>query len=303
MIIQNYEKLNQIQSFIVALRAGAVLIFTKIPDLQGFLNESRALNRTIGFVPTMGALHQGHISLVKASAKVCNITICSIFVNPTQFNDKEDLKRYPRMPEKDTKMLEKEGCDVLFLPSVEEIYPKEVKETYDFGNLDKVLEGAHRPGHFNGVAQVIKRFFEIIGPDKAFFGSKDYQQVLIVKALVKQLRMPIEIVACPIKREADGLAMSSRNTLLSSEERTAASLIPGLIKEASAIARQNGKEKAMSFVREKISRHSNMKLEYFEICDPHTLQPLHKIDPKQEAVALIAIYVGKIRLIDNLILN
>jgi pantoate--beta-alanine ligase len=303
MIVQNYAKLNHIQSLLVALRAGAVLIFTKIPDLQAFLTESRAQSKTIGFVPTMGALHEGHISLIKASANSCSLTICSIFVNPTQFNNPEDLKRYPRMPEKDAKMLEKEGCDVLFLPSVQEMYPTGGKEEFHFGNQGKVLEGAFRPGHFNGVAQVVKRFFEIIGPAKAFFGSKDYQQVLIVQDLVKQLRMPVEIIACPTKREADGLAMSSRNTLLTADERATASIIPTLINEAAKIARVKGVEESKKFVQKQINSKADMKLDYFEICDPESLQSISDLKKNQQAVALIAVYVGKIRLIDNLIFN
>src|ERR1035437_3648920 len=203
-----------------------------IIEVNRLVSESRNSGKRIGFVPTMGALHEGHLSLLEAAKKECEITICSIFVNPTQFNDKNDLIRYPRMPEKDCRMLENNGCDIVFMPSVEEIYPQTDTRIFDFGKLDKVLEGAHRPGHFNGVAQVVSRLFEIVKPDKAFFGLKDYQQVLIIKNLVELLHLPIEIIACPILREPDGLAMSSRNMLLSAEERKAASLIPKLMQEA-----------------------------------------------------------------------
>ena len=171
-----------------------MLIFTKIADLKTFVKEIKSASQTIGFVPTMGALHDGHMSLIEASKKACNINICSIFVNPTQFNDTADLERYPRMPEKDAKLLEKHGCDVLFLPSVEEIYPKKDETKYDFGHLDKTLEGKFRPGHFNGVAQVVKRLLEIVEPNKAFFGAKDYQQVMIVKALAKQMNLIMNLI-------------------------------------------------------------------------------------------------------------
>lgn len=280
-----------------------MLIFTKIADLKAFLSEIKAKNQTVGFVPTMGALHNGHISLISISKKACNITVCSIFVNPTQFNDKADLKRYPRMPEKDAAFLENAGCDVLFLPSVEEIYPNgPVIETYDFGYLNSVLEGKYRPGHFNGVAQVVKRLFEIVEPDKAFFGSKDYQQVMIIKALVKQMQSPIEIVNCPILREADSLAMSSRNALLNEEERRVASLVPKIMQEAKHIALINGIKRARDFVAAEILKVPVMKLEYFEICDSE-LREIADIKATKNAVALIAVFVGKIRLIDNLELN
>ncbi len=280
-----------------------MLIFTKIADLKGFLKQIKAEGRTVGFVPTMGALHNGHISLISISKKACGLTVCSIFVNPTQFNDKADLKRYPRMPEKDAAFLENAGCDVLFMPSVEEVYPNgPVTEKYDFGYLNTVLEGKYRPGHFNGVAQVVKRLFEIVEPDKAFFGSKDYQQVMIIKALVKQMRSPIEIVNCPILRDADGLAMSSRNALLSEEERRIASLIPKIMQEAKHIALTNGIKRAKDFVTAEILKVPVMKLEYFEICAAD-LNEIEKITPSIKAVALIAVFVGKIRLIDNLELN
>jgi pantoate--beta-alanine ligase len=279
-----------------------VLIFTKIPDLQGFLKEMKVSGKSIGFVPTMGALHQGHVSLISASRTGCDITVCSIFVNPTQFNDKEDLKRYPRMPEKDLEILEKAGCDAVFLPSVEEIYPNMEKAVFNFGHLDKVLEGASRPGHFNGVAQVVKRLFEIVRPDKAFFGSKDYQQVMIVKSLVRQLGMAIKIVPCPSKRETDGLAMSSRNALLSPEERKTASVVPQIMAKAAEEARANGIIKAKELVNKIVSGQTLMKLDYFEICDADDLTPLKNLARDQHAVALIAVYVGRIRLIDNITL-
>jgi pantoate--beta-alanine ligase len=277
-----------------------MLIYTKIADIQAFLNAKRNSGQQIGFVPTMGALHQGHISLIKQAQQQGNLTICSIFVNPTQFNDKSDLERYPRTPEKDSALLEAANCDVLFMPGVEEMYPKEGKPNFDFGYLDKILEGAHRQGHFNGVAQVVKRFFEILTPHQAFFGSKDYQQVLIVKALVKQMSSPIDIVSCPILREPDGLAMSSRNVLLSPAERLIAGTIPKLMAEAKKRIHIYGIANAKDYVKQTCEAIPQIKLDYYDVCHPDTLISYADTEKPDYAIALIALFVGKIRLIDNL---
>lgn len=277
-----------------------MLIFTKIAELQDFLNKQRRLQKSIGFVPTMGALHQGHISLIETSKKSCDFTVCSIFVNPTQFNDKSDLERYPRTPEADTELLIKASCDVLFLPNVNEVYPTQTKESFDFGHLDHILEGSARPNHFNGVAQVVKRFFEIIEPTKAFFGSKDYQQVMVVKKLVQQMKSPIEIIACPILRETDGLAMSSRNTLLNTQERAAAKIIPALMVKAKKMALEIGISDAKAWVQKEISKEALFKLDYFEICDTESLKILDEITQPDKTIAVIALFVGRIRLLDNL---
>jgi pantoate--beta-alanine ligase len=281
-----------------------MLIFTKIVDLQAFVRQIKNLNQSLGFVPTMGALHNGHISLIEASRKSCQITICSIFVNPTQFNDKKDLERYPRTPDKDIQLLEKANCSALFLPDADEIYPKtEEKTNFDFGNLDKLLEGKYRPGHFNGVAQVVKRLFEIVTPHKAFFGSKDFQQVLIVKALTNKLNLNIDIISCPILREPDGLAMSSRNTLLNNNEREIAGLIPKIMRDAKLVILTKGIIEAKQFVLNQVSKEPLMNLDYFEICNPETLENIIYLKPNEKAVVLIAVFVGKIRLIDNLIID
>ena len=277
-----------------------MLIFTKISDLRAFLTQKKNEHKTLGFVPTLGALHPGHTSLIERSKQQCDVTICSIFVNPTQFNDKKDLERYPRMPEKDIQLLEKAGCDAVFLPTTEEIYPTPGKEIFNFGYLSSTLEGEHRPGHFNGVAQVVKRFFLIIEPDKAFFGSKDYQQVMIIKALVKQMHSKIEIIACPILREADGLAMSSRNALLNAEERATAALLPKIMKQANDLLKNEGLEPAKSFVHSQIVANPLMKLDYYEVCTAGDLKIVSQLDPGVEYVAVIACFVGRIRLIDNL---
>lgn len=280
-----------------------MLIFNKIADLQGFLKPFRTNAQTIGFVPTMGALHAGHLSLIGASRSECHITVCSVFVNPTQFNDKNDLKNYPRMPEIDAGLLEKALCDVLFLPSVEEMYPVNDAGKFDFGYLDKILEGAKRPGHFNGVAQVVKRFFEIVQPDRAYFGSKDYQQVMVIKTLVKQMKSGIRIVSCPVLRDPDGLAMSSRNMLLNEEERRVAAKIPAMMQMARSIAQFEGIKAAKAYVVATVENEPLMKLDYYEICDADDLEVLKELHPSQQAISLAAIYVGKIRLIDNLVVQ
>jgi pantoate--beta-alanine ligase len=275
-------------------------IFTTRKALRDYLNSLENKHLSLGFVPTMGALHAGHVSLLEHSKKQCDLSVCSIFVNPRQFNDPEDLKRYPRTPEKDIAMLSQSGCDVLFLPDVGEIYPELATESYNFGHLDKSLEAAHRPGHFNGVAQVLSRFFTILQANKAFFGEKDYQQLLVVKALVKQLGIKTQVVPCPIVREADGLAMSSRNALLSKEERALAAHIPLWMKSTAELAASEKIEDIQTWVKQKTEQHPEIKLDYFEICDPNTLEPFSGRLNGRQAIALIALYTGKIRLIDNI---
>lgn len=273
------------------------IVYTK-HDLERELNEVKNNHQTIGFVPTMGALHQGHVSLIKQSKQHTDYTVCSIFVNPTQFNDKNDLARYPRTPDSDIRILEEAGCHLLFMPSVDEIYPKEDTRQFDFGYLDKILDGAHRPGHFNGVGQVVSIFFDLIQPHKAFFGQKDYQQVMVIKKLVEILKLNIEIVPCPILRESDGLAMSSRNTLLSHEERQVASVIPKLMLKAKDLYHLKGIGEAKEYINKEVGLIPLMKMDYFVICDQQTLEEL-KVN-SENAIGLIAVFVGKIRLIDNL---
>lgn len=279
-----------------------MLIFRQIIEVKLFLAELQQQKRTIGFVPTMGALHQGHISLIEVSKQQCDVTVCSIFVNPTQFNNSEDLTRYPRTPEVDIQLLKDSGCDVLYMPDVNDIYPEPDTRQFDFGYLDTILEAEHRPGHYNGVGQVVSILLEGIKPHKAFFGSKDYQQVMIIKSLVKQLNLEVEIISCPILRENDGLAMSSRNTLLTDEERKTASLIPIMMQKAKELAIEYGLDKAKLFVSTEISKVSMMKLDYYEVCDAETLKPIVSLNHNQKAISLIAVFVGKIRLIDNLMI-
>ncbi len=279
-----------------------MVILTKISDVKERIANERAQNKIIGFVPTMGALHQGHISLIDISKKQTDITVCSIFVNPTQFNNPEDLKHYPRTPEKDIQLLESAKCDILYMPEVNDIYPENDVRKFEFGYLDSILEGATRPGHFNGVGQVVSILFEGVKPDKAFFGSKDYQQVMVVKSLVKQLNLPIEIVPCPILREPDGLAMSSRNTRLTPEERIVAGMVPDIMKQANIIVKEKGIEAAKQFVKDIISKVSIMKMDYFEVRDAETLEAISEYSSNKKAVSLIAVFVGSIRLIDNMLI-
>ena len=279
-----------------------MLIFRQIIEVKLFLAELQQQKRTIGFVPTMGALHQGHISLIEVSKQQCDVTVCSIFVNPTQFNNSEDLTRYPRTPEVDIQLLKDSGCDVLYMPDVNDIYPEPDTRQFDFGYLDTILEAEHRPGHYNGVGQVVSILLEGIKPHKAFFGSKDYQQVMIIKSLVKLLNLEVEIISCPILRESDGLAMSSRNTLLTADERKTASLIPIMMQKAKELVIEYGIDKAKLFVSDEISKVSMMKLDYYEVCDAETLKPIVSLNHNQKAISLIAVFVGKIRLIDNLMI-
>lgn len=258
-------------------------------------------NYLIGFVPTMGALHQGHISLVNYSKKSANVTVCSIFVNPSQFNDKADLERYPRMPEKDSNLLKEANCDILFLPDVSEIYPSELDNSvFNIGYLDTILEGKHRPGHFAGVAQVVSRLFSIVKPNLAFFGSKDYQQVKVVEWITKLYKLPVKIVSCPIVREKDGLAMSSRNMLLSTKEREYATIIFALLSTVAQMLKNNEPiNSAKLYINTTLTQNSIYKLEYFEVANRTNLMPQLNFQPNN-TVLLIACYVGKIRLIDNL---
>ncbi|MDR0418932.1 MAG: pantoate--beta-alanine ligase, partial [Prevotellaceae bacterium] len=254
---------------------------------------------TVGLVPTMGALHQGHTALVQRARKENSVVVVSVFVNPTQFNDKGDLERYPRTLDADKVLLEKAGCDIVFAPNVEDVYPEPDTRVFDFGMLDKVMEGVHRPGHFNGVAQVVSKLFYMTIPTRAYFGEKDFQQLAIVKNMVKQLGIPVQIVPCPIVRESDGLAMSSRNTLLTSEQRRSAPLIAKTLFKAVDMVCDVDLETLRSFVIKEINSNPLLKVEYFDVVNVNTLQPVKSLDDEGAKQACIAVMVGKIRLIDN----
>jgi len=280
-----------------------VMILVKtIKDLQNNLAEFRTFG-TIGLVPTMGALHEGHLSLVKKATCENHTVVVSIFVNPTQFNDSKDLEHYPRTLENDLKLLEKTGCNIVFAPKVKEVYPETDTRRFDFGELESVMEGKHRPGHFNGVAQVVSKFFEMVEPDKAYFGLKDFQQLTIIKNMVKQLKLTVEIVPCPIIREQSGLAMSSRNELLTNEQRLNAATIFETLLKAKEQFQKKSVEQLKEWVVYKINKNPFLSVEYFEIVDDERLQPISTWDSKKTKVGCVAAFCGKIRLIDNIVFN
>ncbi len=272
--------------------------FNTIKQIQVYINNAKAQGKTIGFVPTMGALHNGHLSLVQVARKDNDIVIVSIFVNPTQFNNPDDLKKYPRTIEVDSAMLEKENCDAIFYPSVEEMYPDKVLKEYDFGTLENVLEGEFRPGHFNGVAVVVKKLFDIIPAHKAYFGKKDFQQLAIIRKLVEIEKIPITIIACDTMRENDGLAMSSRNIRLTASERKMA---PRIYKTLKMIKQSRGEKEPAELEALAIQALGDeFKPEYFKIADGDSLQPINQWSDTDYPVALVAAFLGNVRLIDNL---
>jgi pantoate--beta-alanine ligase len=279
-------------------------------ELFNALANFRLQGKTIGFVPTMGALHPGHLSLIEGSKKSCDITVCSIFVNPTQFNDKKDLEKYPRTEEADLNMLSAGSCDVVYLPSVDDIYPADwICPEFDFGNLDKVMEGAHRPGHFKGMSQVVHRLLWLVQPDKLFMGQKDFQQQTIVKKMLELLNWNVELVRCEIIREKDGLAMSSRNVLLNQEERQQALAISKTLLPLSVGEGQGVRSKFPSpvdfcvWAKNELQKNSLFQVEYVEIVDTTTLQAVDNWNTKQELVCCVAAKVGEVRLIDNVLIN
>jgi pantoate--beta-alanine ligase len=251
----------------------------------------------------MGALHRGHLSLVARCVAENDVCVASIFLNPTQFNDKNDLASYPRTPSEDAAMLSAAGCRYLFAPSEEEMYPEPDTRVFDFGLLSHVMEGEHRPGHFNGVAQIVSKLFDAVGPCKAYFGEKDFQQIAVIREMVKQLALPVQIVACPILREDDGLAMSSRNVRLSAEQRRTAPLIARTLKESAALAPVKTVREVQEFVIDTLNGEPLLRVEYFEIVDAHTLRPIRRWDETPCPVGCIAVFCGSVRLIDNITYN
>jgi len=258
---------------------------------------------SIGFVPTMGALHEGHLSLIRQAHKENEVVVCSIFVNPVQFNNPTDLEKYPRTMEADLDLLEKEGCDLAFAPDVDEMYPEPAAEKYDFGALESVLEGKFRPGHFNGVGIVVSRLFDIIMPDNAYFGEKDYQQILIIKQLVANTKSTVNVVPCPIIRESDGLAMSSRNRRLTQEQRAVAPFIFKMLTEAQQLSQKLSPEDLVKWGEKMFEDHPEFKLDYFQISDNKSLMPIKAINNNKSGRLMVAAYLGKIRLIDNVLIN
>lgn len=277
-------------------------VFKKIVDLQNALFEERKQGKEIGLVPTMGALHEGHASLVRRSVSENGITVVSVFVNPTQFNDKNDLKNYPRDLEADCRLLEACGADYVLAPEVEEMYPTPDNRHFEYPPVSTVMEGAHRPGHFNGVCQVVSRLFYIVRPDKAYFGEKDWQQIAVVKAMVRQLGLGVQIVECPIVRDNDGLARSSRNTLLAPDERAIAPTIYMALKDSLTYAKKHTLKETHDKVVADINKVEGLEVEYFSIVDGNTLQNVAEWEDSPYIVGCITVYCGKtpIRLIDHI---
>lgn len=273
-------------------------VFERVKELRAELDKTDPAG--VGFVPTMGALHAGHRSLVERARKENEVVVVSVFVNPTQFNDKNDLRHYPRTPEADARLLEEAGADLVLMPSVEEIYPEEDTRQFDFGQIDKVMEGATRPGHFNGVAQVVSRLFDIVRPARAYFGEKDFQQIAVIRAMVEQLSLPVEIVDCPIVRGEDGLALSSRNTLLDAEHRAAAPHIYATLRAAVEKSHELSPEALKAWVTEQIERNPLLRVIYYQSVDARTMQEVSAWNDAERIQGCIAVQAGPIRLIDNI---
>lgn len=271
--------------------------FTKVSELREALKSVK--REDIGFVPTMGALHAGHRSLVEKARKECAVVVVSVFVNPTQFNDKNDLRNYPRTPEADAALLEAAGADFVLMPSVEEIYPEPDTRLFDFGQIDKVMEGATRPGHFNGVAQVVSRLFDMVQPAKAYFGEKDFQQIAVIKAMVEQLGLEVEIVECPIIRDTDGLALSSRNTLLDEAHRAAAPHIYEVLKQCAEKSAELTPAELTAWVTAEVEQNPLLKVIYFQAVDALSMQQVESWEQSPRVQGCIAVQAGEIRLIDN----
>ncbi len=277
-------------------------VFQKIVELQNALFQDRKEGKTVGLVPTMGALHEGHASLVRRSVAENGVTVVSVFVNPTQFNDKNDLKNYPRTLDADCRLLDECGADYVFAPTVDDMYPQPDKRRFEYPSVSTVMEGAHRPGHFNGVCQVVSRLFYICRPDRSYFGEKDFQQIAVIKAMVRHLELKVEIVECPIVRDADGLARSSRNTLLAPDERAIAPAIYKALKESVAYAGNHSVKETHDWTVEQINAVDGLEVEYYAIVDGDTLLDVSDWSDAHHVVGCITVYCGKtpIRLIDHI---
>ncbi len=275
------------------------IVYT-IKDLQVALSDLRVRGKKVGLVPTMGALHAGHASLVKRCVAENDVAVVSVFVNPTQFNDKNDLIKYPRTLEADCRLLEDCGVAYVFAPSVEEMYPEPDMRQFSYAPLDTVMEGAFRPGHFNGVCQIVSKLFDSVEPDRAYFGEKDFQQLTIICEMVRRMNYPLEIVGCPIVREADGLALSSRNARLSAEERKNALKISQALFESRTFAASHTVAETQKFVEDAIAVAPGLRLEYFELVDGNTLQKITNWEDTSYAVGCITVFCGEVRLIDNI---
>ena len=280
-----------------------MLVFTQILPLRQHLKALRRQGKTTGLVPTMGALHEGHIALIRQSKQATDLTVCSIFVNPTQFNNPADLAKYPRTVEADSQLLSEAGCDILFLPETPEMYPQPAEIRFSFGSLETVMEGKFRPGHFAGVGLVVSKLFHIVEPDQAFFGQKDLQQCAVISKMVSDLNFDLELIICSTVREPDGLAMSSRNRRLTPENRRKAPILFQKLQEAASLLGQgNNPEGVQQKITAYFSSRPDLTLEYFEIVNALTLQPVLQAGNSEKTALCIAAFFGEVRLIDNLIL-
>ncbi len=271
-----------------------------ISELKSLISGYKQENKTVGLVPTMGALHAGHKSLVDRARKENDIVVVSVFVNPTQFNNKQDLATYPRTEERDCALLEAAGCDVVFMPAVEEVYPEPDNRQFDLGAVAEVMEGAHRPGHFNGVAQIVSKLFGFVEPDRAYFGEKDFQQIAVIRKMVQLEGFKLQIVACPIKREDDGLALSSRNVRLTAGQRQLAPNIYRVLKESCNFAKSHTVAETEKFVVDSLNALPQMEVEYYSIVDALTMQPVSDWADADSITGCITVYCGEVRLIDNI---
>ena len=279
-----------------------MIVISSVKEIENIVARERELGKIIGLVPTMGALHAGHASLAQRSVRENDITIASVFVNPTQFNDKNDLASYPRTLDADVKMLSEIGVDYVFAPTVEEIYPEPDNRVFSYPPIDSVMEGAKRPGHFNGVCQIVSKLFMITNPHRAYFGEKDFQQIAVVTAMTHALHLPVELRSCPIIREESGLAMSSRNTLLTTEERATATTIYKTLKDSLALSETCSVNEVIEFVVSRINQTEGLEVEYFQIVDGTSLQPVENWNNSNFIVGCITVYCGQrpVRLIDNI---
>lgn len=275
-------------------------VVNTVAELKKNVKAARAAGKTVGLVPTMGALHDGHKSLVERCRKENDMVVVSVFVNPTQFNNKEDLRTYPRNAAADEALLESAGCDVVFMPSVEEVYPQPDTRVFNLGKVAEVMEGAMRPGHFNGVAQIVSKLFMMVEPDRAYFGEKDFQQIAVVREMVRQEGFKLEIVPCPIVREADGLAKSSRNVRLSPELRKIAPNIARILRESCNFAISHSVAETQKMVVDAINAYPEMEVEYYQIVDGITMQPVDDWKSSKYIVGCVTVYCGDVRLIDNI---
>lgn len=278
-----------------------MITINSVSELRETVSKFRNEGKTIGLVPTMGALHEGHLSLVNRCRKENDVVVVSVFVNPTQFNNKEDLRTYPRTEEADRALLESAGCDIAFMPTVEEIYPEPDTRVFALGRVAEVMEGAMRPGHFNGVAQIVSKLFMFVEPDRAYFGEKDFQQIAVIRSMVKSEGFKLEIVPCPIVREADGLAKSSRNVRLTPEMRKVAPNIARILNESKEYAKSHTVGETEKYVVDAINSYDGMEIEYYQIVDGISLEHLTSWDETGYAVGCVTVYCGDVRLIDNII--